>query len=313
MGGMLVLLCAGQAFAFGTIVGMGQDAEHERITRRALACSDTVPDCFQPASLDELAGGKGNFGAVGIPDRGELMPANKMHCEGGDWLDVPGYPRSKEAAQAALEACRNWMLAKLADAVRDAGKLLGDENNVRQSQILLPCGFRPEVKGNAKCSVIEDFGILLHASQDFYARTNWVDQADPSQPIGPRNAPGLAQTGRAAWLDLRADAPFPAGLISGCFESIPEERSCNYGEDLLRVKRLFLNKDMGTIDPDIGKGTTPRGLIADNFAHAVEAAIDDTRDKWATLKEQLSATYGDEPGARMACALTHDRPLNNCP
>jgi rubrerythrin len=81
----------------------------------------------------------------------------------------------------------------------------------------------------------------------------------------------------------------------------------------MRAKRLYLNKDMGTIDPQIGKGTTPRGLVADNFAHAVEAAIDDTRDKWATLEEQLAATYGDQQGARVACVITHDRPLNACP
>jgi len=125
--------------------------------------------------------------------------------------------------------------------------------------------------------------------------------------------PGLARTGRAPWIDLRKDVPFPRGLISGCLQNVPEENYCNYGEGLMRAKRLTLNKDMGTIDPQIGKGTTPRGLIADNFAHAVEAAIDDTRDKWATLEEQLDATYGDQQGARMACVITHDRPLNICP
>ncbi|MGD0866383.1 MAG: CinY protein [Rhizomicrobium sp.] len=313
IGGALALICGGPAFAFGTIVGMGQNAEHQRITRHALACSNSTTDCFEPESLEALAGGKAGLGAVGIPDRGDLMVVNKMHCDGGDWLDVPGYPQSKNAAQAALEACRAWMHEKLADAVRDAGKLMNDENNVRQSQIALPCTFAPQFKGNVKCTVIEDFGILLHASQDFYSRTNWVDRADPSQPSGPKNVPGLAQTGRARWLDLRADAPFPQGLISGCFEKVPEERGCNYGEGLMRAKRLYLNKDMGTIDPEIGKGTTPRGLVADNFAHAVEAAIDDTRDKWATLEEQLVATYGDQQGARMACVITHDRPLNACP
>ena len=313
LGVVLGLLCAGPALAFGTIIGMGQNAEHERITRHALACTDSTTDCFQPASLDALAGGKGNWGAVGIPDRGDLIPVNKMHCDGGDWLDIHGYPQTREAAQAALVACRTWMIRKLNDAVRDAGKLVNDENNVRQSQILLPCTFQPEVKENAKCTVLADFGMLLHASQDFYAHTNWVDHADSMQPIGPANVPGLAQTGRAPWIDLRKDTPFPGGLISGCFENAPEEKYCNYGAGLSRAKRLTLNKDMGAIDPQIGRGTTPRGLIDDNFAHAVEAAIDDTRDKWATLEEQLASTYGDGPGARMACVLTHDRPLNVCP
>ena len=313
LGVVLGLLCASPALAFGTIIGMGQNAEHERITRHALACTDSTTDCFQPASLDALAGGQGNWGAVGIPDRGDLIPVNKMHCDGGDWLDIHGYPQTREAAQAALVACRNWMIQKLNDAVRDAGKLVNDENNVRQSQILLPCTFQPEVKENAKCTVLADFGMLLHASQDFYAHTNWVDHADSVQPTGPANVPGLAKEGRASWIDLRKDTPFPGGLISGCFENAPEEKYCNYGAGLSRAKRLTLNKDMGTIDPEIGKGTTPRGLVDDNFARAVAAAIDDTRDKWATLEEQLASTYGDGPGARMACVLTHDRPLNVCP
>jgi hypothetical protein len=294
--------------------GMGQNAEHERITRHALACGDArSTDCFQPASLDELAGGHGNFGAVGIPDRGELIPVNKAHCDGGDWLDIPAYPQSKTDARAALEACRNWMLEKLAAAVRDAGKLVSDENMLRQSQVELPCVFLGEIKGGAKCNVIEDFGILLHASQDFYSHSNWVDRPDSAQPTGPMNPPGLEHSGRAPWLDLRAASPFPEGLITGCFENIPEGRYCNYGVSSVRIKHAFLDKDLGTIDPAIGAGLTSRGIINDNFAHAVAAAIDDTRDKWATLEEQLRATYGELRGAQLACAITHDHPLTACP
>ena len=37
----------------------------------------------------------------------------------------------------------------------------------------------------------EDLGILLHASEDFYSHTNWVDQPDSTQPIGVENPPGL--------------------------------------------------------------------------------------------------------------------------
>lgn len=314
LGAMLALICAEPASAFGTMRAMGQNAEHERITRRALACTGAAgADCFQPASLDELAGGHGNFGAIGIPDRGDLIPVNKAHCDSGDWLDVPGYPQSKAAAQAALEACRNWMLEKLAAAVRDAGKLVSDENMLRQSQVEIPCIFVGQIKGGAKCNVIEDFGILLHASQDFYSHSNWVDRSDPSQPTGSKNPPGLGQTGRTPWLDLRAASPFPDGLITGCFENIPEERYCNYGAGLMRAKHEFLNKDLGAIDPAIGAGLTARGAIDDNFAHAVSAAIDDTRDKWATLEEQLRAAYGDQQGARLACAVTHDHPLTACP
>ncbi|HEY1631002.1 MAG TPA: hypothetical protein VGF56_06780 [Rhizomicrobium sp.] len=309
-----LLLGAQAAFGFGTVRGAGQNAEHERITRHALACG-LIDDgnCFQKKTLKELAGDDDNFGAIGIPDRGELVPENKAHCDSGDFLDVPGYPHAKDAARAALERCRAWMVAELRAAVSDAGELVGAGGRLRDSQMAMPCLFVGQVKGHAKCNVIEDLGILLHASQDFYSHSNWVDVADTSQPIGSENPPGLGMNSRAPWLDLRNDSPaFPDGLITGCFDKPPEKSHCNYGDGLHRVKHAVVNKDTGAIDPLLGVGTTPRGMHDDNFAHAVDAAIDDTKDKWLTFKELLARTYGPETGALMACAITHDDPMKDC-
>ena len=299
---------------FGTVRGVGQNAEHERITRHALGCSliGAVDDCFEEKTLRELAGDNDNFGAIGIPDRGQLVPANQAHCDSGDYLDVPGYPQSAADAQAALFACRTWMRAKLDDAVADAAKLVDASGALRPDQIKTPCLFVGQMKGHAKCNVIEDLGILLHASQDFYSHSNWVDVADPSQPIGAENPPGLGKPGRAAFIDLRHDNPFPAGLITGCFDKPPEKSHCNYGDGLHRVKHAVINKDTGTIDPILGSGTTVRGAHDDNFAHAVEAAIDDTKDKWLTFRQRLTQTYGTKTGALMACAIARDDPVADC-
>ena len=49
-------------------------------------------------------------------------------------------------------------------------------------------------------------------------------------------------------------------------------------------------------------------MVNDNFRHAVEAAIDDTRDKWAMLRERLVARYGQQDGNLMICALAQDNP-----
>ncbi len=310
----LTLAGAGAALAFGTVNGAGQNSEHERITRHALACGllGATDDCFEDKSLDELAGKDRNFGAVGIPDRGELVPKNKAHCDSGDYLDVPGYPHARADAQAALEACHAWMLEKLDEAVADAGGLVDSSSRLRKSQLAVPCLFVGQMKGRAKCNVIEDLGILLHTAQDFYSHTNWVDQPDPALPVSAENPPGLGNRTRAPWLDLRQPSAFPAGLISGCFENPPEATHCNYGAGLKRVKHAVLNKDEGAIDPLLGSGTTIRGRIQDNFARAVTAAIDDTRDKWATLRERLVAAYGARDGALMACAITHDDPMAAC-
>ena len=303
-------------FAFGTVRELGQNAEHERITRHALACNDLSGnnDCLESRTLKELAGADNNFGAIGIPDRGELVPSNRAHCDGGDYLDIPGYPHSQAEAQNALDSCRAFMVEKLDEAVADARKLLDGDGRLRAGQLSMPCVFVGQIKGHAKCNVIEDLGILLHTSQDFYSHTNWVDEADATQPIDAENPPGLGKTGRAPWLDLRQSQPFPQGLISGCSDGHPEKSHCNYGPNkaLHRIKHAVVDKDTGTIDPIIGTGTTVRGRHDDNFSRAVEAAIDDTKDKWLTFTEQLVATYGSTKGALMACAVSHDDPVRDC-
>ena len=315
-----MLLSVSTALAFGTIRGMGQDAEHERITRHALACENNKPtdNCFQKKTLDSLAGRKGTFGAVGIPDRGSLVFTPEAHCDGGDHFAVAGCPQSAPDARARLLACRDWMAKELDAAVEAAGDLLDGDGQIRDSEIptSIACSYGGRMKGRAKCNVLEHFGVLLHASQDFYSHTNWTDKADTSQPVSPTNPPGLAKRGPSPWIDLRADSKFPEGLVSGCFETasaISEAKGCNYGPNSApRVKHLALNKDKGPIDPAIGEGKTDRGRINANFRNAVEAAIADTRDKWETLKEQIILTYGPSRGTRMVCALTRDKPKKDC-
>ena len=71
----------------------------------------------------------------------------------------------------------------------------------------------------AKCTALEALGRVLHGAQDFYAHSNWADEADPTRPIGADNPPGLDRPGPSPVLDLRsATSPtVPAELITGCF------------------------------------------------------------------------------------------------
>lgn len=318
----LAIVFAGVLLAgFGTVRGGGQDAEHGRITRHALGCeaNPRVDDCFENDTLDSLAGSPGTFGAVGAPDRGRGMLTSFAHCSGGDYLDVQGYPRSRAEAEATLSACRDYMTENLSHAVQDAADLLDDDGAIRSSQIpgFFSCTYAGSQHGRAKCNILAHLGRILHASQDFYSHSNWVDIANPTRSIGADNPPGLGNRGRADWLDLRnTDPTFPAGLISGCFDNasfLGEQRGCLYDEaSAHRVRHLNLNKDTGPIDPDIGVGSTERGAIADNFEQAVIAAIDDTRDKWVAFRERLVETYGRTRAQRMTCAITHDDPIADC-
>lgn len=308
--------------AFGTIVGMGQNAEHSRITRRALGCDATfrADACFEARTLDNLAGEIGGFGAVGAPDRGRSILDFAAHCDSGDHLDIPGYPQSAAQAQVTLEQCRARMVDNLAHAVADAAGLLDADGRIKSREVSLAidCVYAGNAHGRAKCDVLGHLGQILHASQDFYSHSNWTDQPDSGRPIGPDNPPGLGNRGRAPWLDLRVASPvFPAGLISGCasVSSLRDDnRGCPDGEGgVRRVRHANLNKDQGTMDPEIGQGATDRGAINDNFRNAVEAAIDDSADKFATFREQVLATYGEERGRRMICAIVSDDPARNCP
>jgi hypothetical protein len=309
-----VALSATAALAFGTISGMGQNREHERITRHALGCGQGLDGsvCFQPKSLDEIAGKPGTWGGVGAPDnpaRG-LILSSEAHCDNGDFAATPGYPHTLQAANTMLVNCRAVMKAHLEAAVQDAARLIDSRGHIDDSQIptFISCTYLGQ-KGRAKCNVIEDFGLMLHASQDFYSHSNWVDHP-AAGPTTLSNPVGLGHAGRSPWLDLRRDSAFPQGLITGCFDTISiasPEKGCPG-----HIKHEDLNKDKGTIDPQLGAGTTNRGKVNANFQHAVEAAIDDTRDKWAILRERLIAVYGPQRGGLMICALTHDNPARTC-
>jgi hypothetical protein len=100
----------GSAAAFGTIDSGGQNREHERITRAALACAgdaDLAMDCFDPRTMDYLAGHDREFGAVGAPDSDELSDPT-AHCDNADYLAGGDRP-TRDQATAALMDCVNHL------------------------------------------------------------------------------------------------------------------------------------------------------------------------------------------------------------
>jgi hypothetical protein len=299
----LIGLMGSRADAFGTINALGQSAEHERITRLALAAFG-----LGPSTMSEIAGRSGTFGAVGAPDRPDrgLLTTKAAHCDEGDFLPVPGYPHARADAVASLGSCRDWINQQLQTAVREAAALLDDRGSIEESQIptFISCTYNGR-HGRAKCNVLEALGLTFHAAQDFYSHTNWTDRAD-NGPTGLTNPPGLGNTGRSPWLDPRRKTEFPDGLLSGCFKGIPEKLFCKD-----RVRHETVNKDTGSIDVasgTIGQGRTPRGRVNGNFARAVRAAIEDTRDKWSYFEARVLATYGKQKGARIVCAIRRDDP-----
>ncbi len=296
------LLCLSTgALAFGSVNVASQQAEHERITRAALAAFHLGPE-----TMDEIAGKRRSFGAVGAPDRPGrgLLSTRSAHCDGGDYLDTPGYPQSAAEAFKRLSDCRAGIFAHLRAAVKAAGAIADRRGTIDSSQIptFVSCSYNGK-PGRAKCNVLENLGLAFHAAQDFYAHTNWVDEP-ANGPIGLANPPGLGHDGPAPWLAPGNDAAPPAGLMSGCFDGIPERLHCKG-----HVRHADLNKDTGTIDPRsgrVGTGTTRRGAVDGNFARAVAAAVADTRNKWAWFEARVRATYGGVRGKAIVCAMRND-------
>jgi hypothetical protein len=318
---MGVLSMQGSAAGFGTIEGGGQHRARERITRAALACASGVAaptNCFEPGSMDLLAGRDPYFGGVGAPDSDEISnPA--AHCDNADFLVEAGYPRGREQATAALMDCVNHLRGRFEEGIASAGNLLDDRGQVVGGEVLLDpptCRVFEASETRAKCASLEGFGRALHGAQDFYAHSNWADEADPGRSAGADNPPGLNLPGPSPVLDLRTDGvpSVPAGLATGCY--VLKDEIPGVGDCAGRVAHAALNKDNGRVDPPTGQvtePTTPRGVVEQNFTKAVSGAIAETQRQWQDFQTELTAQYGQDRGALMVCALTHDDPVTDCP
>ncbi|KAH6638871.1 hypothetical protein C7974DRAFT_122739 [Boeremia exigua] len=341
---------------FGTInepAIIGQHCEHERITRAAFACppNTQVSDgrCFEELSLHQLSGrsdiyvGQGSNGAVGAPDMLDPVPEGpEAHCDNADFLDAQlfdlgvEYPVTRQEATKQLQVCVNHMRTRIeegldaADRIVDAGaRIIAPEVDIST----LDCRFsfpalQMHVFARAKCSAIEGFGRALHGVQDFYAHSNWADDAEP--PFGPNNPPGLKRSDAPVFLDLRGENDIseqvPHNLSTGCFGGLFTDGPVGKAGHPLepgsidctgRITHHTLNKDNGLIDQVTGNVSTPgpntpRSDYPGNFQRAVSAAIEDSRRQWRHFREAIRRTYGPERGNIMICALVRDKPATDC-
>src|SRR5690606_26333351 len=130
--------------------------EHEMITRLAFQCPNNEKSdgiCFEPRSLDQLAGyhvnvmgialtGSGTNGAVGAPDTFDPFPEGpEAHCDDADYLDIPGYRQSQTEVNAKLQSCVDHLRYSFCHAITTANRLLDDRYRfIREMvQLLLLC------------------------------------------------------------------------------------------------------------------------------------------------------------------------------
>ncbi|MEO0328071.1 MAG: hypothetical protein AAF217_05675 [Pseudomonadota bacterium] len=308
----LMLWFTALGYAFGTINFLGQNSEHEKITRIALKELG-----FSPETLTLIAGKGPTIGAVAFIDLpgSSLIPIPAAHCDNGDYLDIPGYPGDRKRAQKALNDCRKFIFSQFKSAVSSAAAFIDSKGQIDPASVPteVKCSFSA-LENRAKCKVLTAIGLVFHASQDFYSHTNWTD-VPANRAIDASNPPGLGNNAPAPFIDPSKNSAFPDGLISGCFFGVPEELYCAALNGQQRVRHLDLSKDFGSINVQtevIGIGTSNRGKVNWNFQRAVLAAIEDTRSKWNYYETTILENYGKEHGSKIICTLKKDDPLKEC-
>lgn len=308
------------AQSFGTIDGLGQTSEHERITRRALACtvetqftSNSLSDCFEPNSIAILAGQGGNVGAVGDPDLTETF-VHQAHCDNADYLDasyLPAgsapYPRSRAQASQTLLECIAHLRHRFNEGVSWGNTLVTPTMGIENAGV----GCHGFTVTRSKCEAIRGFGRMLHGVQDFYSHSNYADRSDSTRRIGIDNPPGLHLAAPAPFLNMLRPlveaSALPRDLTTDCFGLWIFGNPCSQ-----RVSHEAINKDEGDISAfplgPIENARTPRGMVELNFLLAVSGAIIETKSQWASFRNRLTTLYGTERGRMIACVMTHDIP-----
>ena len=158
--GTLLTTSANRADAFGSVDSalLSQKPVHEWITRTLACPSDQRPNiCFEPLSIDVLAGSRGNFGAVGEPDNpldGFPNPAAR-HCDDADYGEVT--VRDRAAAWAELSKCIALYQQYMDFAVISAAGLLDGSGAIDPAAVRITnsfgsvanaCSFPDPAKGN---------------------------------------------------------------------------------------------------------------------------------------------------------------------
>ena len=106
----------------------------------------------------------------------------------------------------------NHLRVRFDEGIDAAGGLVDDQNQVIPAEVLFDppdCKLFEGSEDRAKCASLVGLGRALHGSQDFYAHSNWADEANPTRPVGDDNPPGLNLPGLVPSWTFGPTAPQP--------------------------------------------------------------------------------------------------------
>lgn len=343
---------------------IGNVSPHFQITQSALTCERVSyvyhPDyCVNGAlTLRSVAGSANNFGAVGAPDVienkailglggtwptiGEVTGYNQYwHCDNGDSRSDAdaSYPQTMDAAWQRLYHCQTHIEDMRENAVTMAIAILDGNNEIHPSSdedcgAYTPTSTTPEP--TAKCASWFALGFLMHAVEDFYSHSNYIDSISPTDEDPINNPAGL---GLSAPFDLfrTPSATRPAGytdLKSGCYNtgtlgetlSSVDEDEHDVPESCTTVSRIqhdAIAKD----ESNTGRGlqrwytedTESEFYGSTNYQRAFDNAVLEVEWQWQYFIEDLYAAETNGPRenhaknvATILCAMTSDNPTSAC-
>jgi hypothetical protein len=258
----------------------------------------------------------------GVPT--ERMPGTSTES----FSTAPSEPNHEEITATALSFLRPEILTALeaANASSDAEFFTVNANHfddcnftggaavVRTSQAEAVAQLDPSAAPGADSAAIPAFGHALHAVQDFYAHTNWIELGGQVLVDGSLGAfPALSpystvpstgfvivqgnkpkhaalsreDSGRyptSAIVTVKLDKTRAPGLISGTVDYEPG----NFCPDSVAMTHDELNKDRST---NVGR--------SQQFEAAKAIAILQTAHEWCRLRELTRAQWGDAGVARL--------------
>ena len=277
-------------------------------------------------------------GCGGTPDAGSELVSQSA----APFSTTPQEPNHEEITATALAFLRPEIVSALvvANVATDVEFVLVNANhfddcNFRGGSLVVSSNeadavrsFDPSaISPEAEASAIVAFAHAIHAAQDFYAHTNWVESGgqtlvDSSLGAFPTLEPytTIPSSGfvviqgnkpRHASLTRKQHAPYPTDAIvdfksgharaRGLMSGTVDYEAGNFCPDSLAMTHSELNKDKST---NAGREA--------QFEAARALAILQTRHEWCRLNELARAAWGDAGPAAFGTWVAADATPPDC-
>jgi hypothetical protein len=254
---------------------------------------------------------------------------------------APSEPNHEDITRAGLSFLRPEILTALtlANASTDVQFALVNANHfddcnfsggslvVSSSEADAVSNLNPALPPESEALAILSFGHALHAAQDFYAHSNWVELGGSALVDGSLTAfptlTGYSSVPSSGFVVIQGPPPKKASLKREADEPYPRNAIVRYKAPRLKARGLI----SGTVDYEPGNdcpasvAMTHEELNKDKstlagrqaqYALAKALATSQTRHEWCRLSDLVRVAWGDAGTARLFAWVLPGAPLPDC-